>query len=212
MTAQQVINRITTLGPVIPVLQFDDVAQGEAVCRALYAGGIRVFEITLRTAAGLPVLERASQIADDIVVGVGTLTRADQCTAAVKAGAQFGVSPGLTANLNQAAKDAGLPLLPGIMTPTDIMLALEAGYETVKFFPAQPVGGTALLHAFGGPFPSLKFCPTGGITYENAIHYLKLPNVVCVGGSWLAPKGLIQSQSWEAITRLAREASCLGGT
>lgn len=211
MTAQQVINRVTTLGPVIPVLQFDDVAQGEAVCRALYAGGIRVFEITLRTAAGLPVIERVSQIADDIVVGVGTLTRADQCAAAVKAGAQFGVSPGLTATLDRGAKDAGLPLLPGVMTPAEIIAAIETGYETVKFFPAQPAGGTALLYAFGGPFPSIKFCPTGGISYENAAHYLKLPNVVCVGGSWLAPKGLMQSQNWAAITELAREASCLGG-
>jgi 2-dehydro-3-deoxyphosphogluconate aldolase / (4S)-4-hydroxy-2-oxoglutarate aldolase len=207
MNANQTIAHVVRLGPVIPVLQFDDVAQGEAVCRALYAGGIKVLEITLRTDAGLKVIERASQIADDIVVGVGTLTRAEQCAAALKAGARFGVSPGLTVSLDRAAKDAGLALLPGVMTPSDIIAAAEAGYEIVKFFPAHQAGGLAMLTAFSGPFPALKFCPTGGITYETASNYLALPNVVCVGGSWLTPKALVQAQDWSEITRLAHAAS-----
>jgi 2-dehydro-3-deoxyphosphogluconate aldolase / (4S)-4-hydroxy-2-oxoglutarate aldolase len=207
MTANETIARVVNIGPVIPVLQFDDVAQGDAVCRALYAGGVKVMEITLRTEAGLQVIERASKIADDIVVGVGTLTQPGQCAAAVKAGATFGVSPGLTRELDQAAKDAGLPLLPGVMTPSEIIAALEAGYEIVKFFPAQQAGGIAMLQAFQGPFPTLKFCPTGGITYENAPNYLALPNVVCVGGSWLTPKTLMQAQNWQEITHLAHVSS-----
>jgi len=207
MTANETIAHVVSIGPVIPVLQFDDVAQGEAVCRALYAGGVKVMEITLRTDAGLQVIERASKIAEDIVVGVGTLTHPGQCAAAVKAGATFGVSPGLTRELDQAAKDAGLPLLPGVMTPSEIIAALEAGYEIVKFFPAQQAGGIAMLQAFQGPFPTLKFCPTGGITYENAPNYLALPNVVCVGGSWLTPKTLMQAQNWHEITHLAHVSS-----
>jgi 2-dehydro-3-deoxyphosphogluconate aldolase/(4S)-4-hydroxy-2-oxoglutarate aldolase len=207
MNTNQQIAHVVSLGPVIPVLQFDDVAQGEAVCRALYAGGVKVLEITLRTAAGLAVIERASQIADDIVVGVGTLTQPQQCAAALKAGARFGVSPGLSRTLDQASKDAGLPLLPGVMTPSDIIEAGEAGYEIVKFFPAQQAGGVPMLNAFAGPFPTLKFCPTGGITYESASNFLALSNVVCVGGSWLTPKALVQAEDWAGITRLAHAAS-----
>jgi len=207
MTKIHDVAHVVSLGPVIPVLQFDDVEQGEAVCRALYAGGVKVLEITLRTAAGLQVIERASKIADDIVVGVGTLTRGDQVAAAVEAGAQFGVSPGLTATLDRAARDAGLPLLPGVMTPSDIIAALEFGYEIVKFFPAQQAGGVNMLKAFHGPFPTLKFCPTGGITYDTASHFLALPNVVCVGGSWLTPKAAVEAKNWEEISHLAHAAS-----
>ncbi|WJF91452.1 bifunctional 4-hydroxy-2-oxoglutarate aldolase/2-dehydro-3-deoxy-phosphogluconate aldolase [Paraburkholderia bonniea] len=205
MTKQ--VSDIVRLGPVIPVLAFESVEQGENVSRALHAGGVKVLEITLRTEAGLKAIERASQLAEDIVVGVGTITRPEQCAQAKKAGAQFGVSPGLTKELHQAAQDAGLPLLPGVMTPTDIIVALELGYEIVKFFPAQPAGGVPMLQAFHGPFPALKFCPTGGITAELAPHFLSLPNVVCVGGSWLTPKAVVAAQNWEEITRLARAAS-----
>ncbi|MGN4076292.1 bifunctional 4-hydroxy-2-oxoglutarate aldolase/2-dehydro-3-deoxy-phosphogluconate aldolase, partial [Burkholderia gladioli] len=179
------IHDIVKLGPVIPVLAFETVEQGEHVSRALHAGGVKVLEITLRTEAGLKAIERASQLADDIVVGVGTITRPEHCALAKKAGAQFGVSPGLTRDMHQAAKDAGLPLLPGVMTPTDIIAALELGYEVVKFFPAQQAGGIPMLQAFHGPFPTLKFCPTGGISAQSAPDFLKQPNVVCVGGSWL---------------------------
>ncbi|MGH8780665.1 bifunctional 4-hydroxy-2-oxoglutarate aldolase/2-dehydro-3-deoxy-phosphogluconate aldolase [Paraburkholderia sp.] len=201
------VGDIVRLGPVIPVLAFESAEQGENVSRALHAGGVKVLEITLRTEAGLKAIERASGLADDIVVGVGTITHPEQCALAKKAGAQFGVSPGLTKEMHQAAQDAGLPLLPGVMTPTDIIAALELGYEIVKFFPAQPAGGVPMLQAFHGPFPTLKFCPTGGISAETAPHFLALPNVVCVGGSWLTPKAAVAAQNWAEVTRLARAAS-----
>ncbi|WP_296652108.1 bifunctional 4-hydroxy-2-oxoglutarate aldolase/2-dehydro-3-deoxy-phosphogluconate aldolase [Paraburkholderia sp.] len=198
---------IVRLGPVIPVLAFETAEQGEHVSRALYAGGVKVLEITLRTAAGLDAIQRASQIAPDIAVGVGTITKPEQCALAKQAGAQFGVSPGLTREMHDASIEAGLPLLPGVMTPSDIILAMELGYEIVKFFPAVPAGGIAMLNAFHGPFPTLKFCPTGGITPETAPNFLALPNVVCVGGSWLTPKAALAAQDWAEVTRLARAAS-----
>ncbi|MDS7958050.1 MULTISPECIES: bifunctional 4-hydroxy-2-oxoglutarate aldolase/2-dehydro-3-deoxy-phosphogluconate aldolase [unclassified Acinetobacter] len=203
------IEDIVKLGPVIPVLAFDSAEQGEDVSRALHAGGVKVLEITLRTAAGLAAIERASQLADDIVVGVGTITKPEHCAQAKKAGAQFGVSPGLTKDLHLAAQDAGLPLLPGVMTPSDLIQAIELGYDIVKFFPAQQAGGVEMLKAFYGPFPNLHFCPTGGITAESAPDFLKQPNVVCVGGSWLTPKATVAAQDWAEITRLAQIASQL---
>jgi 2-dehydro-3-deoxyphosphogluconate aldolase / (4S)-4-hydroxy-2-oxoglutarate aldolase len=205
--ATNTVADIVRLGPVIPVLAFDTPEQGEHVSRALHAGGVKVLEITLRTAAGLEAIERAAQIAPDIVVGVGTITKPEHCALAKKAGAQFGVSPGLTREIHQASLDAGLPLLPGVMTPTDIIVAMELGYEIVKFFPAVPAGGMAMLQAFHGPFPTLKFCPTGGISAESAPTFLALPNVVCVGGSWLTPKAALAAQNWDEVTRLARAAS-----
>ncbi|CAG9251681.1 2-dehydro-3-deoxyphosphogluconate aldolase [Burkholderia cepacia] len=203
------IAEIVKLGPVIPVLAFDSVEQGEHVSRALHAGGVKVLEITLRTPAGLEAIQRASQLADDIVVGVGTITKPEHCEQAKRAGAKFGVSPGLTKELHLASLDAGLQLLPGVMTPSDIIQALEFGYEIVKFFPAQQAGGVPMLQAFHGPFPALKFCPTGGITVETAPNFLKLPNVVCVGGSWLTPKAALAAQDWAEVTRLAQAASQL---
>lgn len=200
---------IVQLGPVIPVLAFDTAEQGEHVSRALHTGGVKVLEITLRTAAGLAAIECASQLADDIVVGVGTITKPEQCAQAKKAGAQFAVSPGLSKDLHLAAQDAGLPLLPGVMTPSDLIQAIELGYDIVKFFPAQQAGGVAMLQAFYGPFPNLRFCPTGGITAETALNFLAQPNVVCVGGSWLTPKQSVVSQDWAEITRLAQIASQL---
>jgi 2-dehydro-3-deoxyphosphogluconate aldolase / (4S)-4-hydroxy-2-oxoglutarate aldolase len=205
--ATKTVADIVRLGPVIPVLAFDTAEQGEHVSRALHAGGVKVLEITLRTAAGLEAIERAAQLASDIVVGVGTITKPEHCALAKKAGAQFGVSPGLTREMHQASLDAGLPLLPGVMTPSDIIMAMELGYEIVKFFPAVPAGGIPMLQAFHGPFPTLKFCPTGGISAETATNFLALPNVVCVGGSWLTPKAAVAAQDWAEVTRLARAAS-----
>lgn len=205
--ANSTVADIVRLGPVIPVLAFDTPEQGEHVSRALHAGGVKVLEITLRTKAGLEAIERAAKIAPDIVVGVGTITKPEHCALAKKAGAQFGVSPGLTREIHQASLDAGLPLLPGVMTPTDIIVAMELGYEIVKFFPAVPAGGLNMLQAFHGPFPTLKFCPTGGISAESAPTFLALPNVVCVGGSWLTPKAAISAQNWDEVTRLAHAAS-----
>ncbi|WP_028201936.1 bifunctional 4-hydroxy-2-oxoglutarate aldolase/2-dehydro-3-deoxy-phosphogluconate aldolase [Paraburkholderia nodosa] len=205
--ANSTVADIVRLGPVIPVLAFDTPEQGEHVSRALHAGGVKVLEITLRTKAGLEAIERAAKIAPDIVVGVGTITKPEHCALAKQAGAQFGVSPGLTREIHQASLDAGLPLLPGVMTPTDIIVAMELGYEIVKFFPAVPAGGLNMLQAFHGPFPTLKFCPTGGISAESAPTFLALPNVVCVGGSWLTPKAAISAQNWDEVTRLAHAAS-----
>ncbi|QEI09212.1 bifunctional 4-hydroxy-2-oxoglutarate aldolase/2-dehydro-3-deoxy-phosphogluconate aldolase [Pigmentiphaga aceris] len=203
------IDHVAALGPVIPVLQFDSVEQGEQTARALYEGGVRVLEITLRTPAGLGVIERMAKFADDLVVGVGTLTRPEQVAAAVSAGARFGVSPGLTDALANAAKQQGLALLPGVATSSEILIALEHGYKTVKFFPAEQAGGVAMLKAFGGPFGDVRFCPTGGVTAATAPNYLALPNVVCVGGSWLTPAAMMRAGDWAGITRLAREASAL---
>lgn len=203
------IRDIVGLGPVIPVLAFDSVEEGEAVCRALYAGGVKVFEITLRTAAGFACIEAAARIAEDVVVGVGTLTSPGQCALARAAGARFGVSPGFSESLHHAAVAAGLPLLPGVMTPSDILAAMAAGYTTLKLFPAEQAGGIKMLKALAGPFPGLSFCPTGGVTEASAPDFLALANVVCVGGSWLTPKTLVKAGDWAAVSRLARAASAL---
>jgi 2-dehydro-3-deoxyphosphogluconate aldolase/(4S)-4-hydroxy-2-oxoglutarate aldolase len=203
------IESITRLGPVIPVLVFNTVEEGVAVSRAIYNGGVKVLEITLRTDVALSVVERVADLADDIIVGVGTITRPEQCAAAKRAGAQFGVAPGLTRALHQAALDAGLPLLPGVMTPSEILQAVELGYHTLKFFPAQSAGGLPMLQALQGPFPNLRFCPTGGITFESAPRFLALQNVVCVGGSWLTPVAHLIARDWPGITNLARAAGAL---
>lgn len=203
------INDIVRAGPVVPVLQFDNVEQGEQVSRALLAGGVRVLEITLRTPAAMDVIRHVAGLSDELIVGVGTLTRPEEMAQAVAAGARFGVSPGYTPALGAAARAAGLPLLPGVVTPSDILAALADGYETVKFFPAEPSGGVPMLKALYGPFREVRFCPTGGISAESAPSYLAQPNVVCVGGSWLTPKALVDAKDWDGITRLARAASAL---
>ena len=203
------INDIVRAGPVVPVLQFDNVEQGEQVSRALLAGGVRVLEITLRTPAAMDVIRHVAALSDELIVGVGTLTRPQEMAQAVAAGARFGVSPGYTSALGAAAKAAGLPLLPGVVTPSDILAALADGYETVKFFPAEPSGGVPMLKALYGPFRQVRFCPTGGISAASAPLYLAQPNVVCVGGSWLTPKALVDAKDWDGITRLAQSASAL---
>lgn len=201
------INDIVRAGPVVPVLQFDNVEQGEQVSRALLAGGVRVLEITLRTPAAMDVIRHVAGLSDELIVGVGTLTHPQEMAQAVAAGARFGVSPGYTSALGAAAKAAGLPLLPGVVTPSDILAALADGYETVKFFPAEPSGGVPMLKALYGPFRQVRFCPTGGISAASAPSYLAQPNVVCVGGSWLTPKALVDAKDWDGITRLAQSAS-----
>ncbi|WP_374620970.1 bifunctional 4-hydroxy-2-oxoglutarate aldolase/2-dehydro-3-deoxy-phosphogluconate aldolase [Pandoraea sp.] len=203
------INDIVRAGPVVPVLQFDNVEQGEQVSRALLAGGVRVLEITLRTPAAMDVIRHVAGLSDELIVGVGTLTHPQEMAQAVAAGARFGVSPGYTSALGAAAKAAGLPLLPGVVTPSDILAALADGYETVKFFPAEPSGGVPMLKALYGPFRQVRFCPTGGISAASAPSYLAQPNVVCVGGSWLTPRALVDAKDWDGITRLAQSASAL---
>ena len=197
------------LVPVIPVLTINDVAQAVPLARALKAGGLRVLEITLRTPAALASVEAIRGAVPEAIVGVGTLMRPVDFAAAGRAGAQFGVSAGLTPELAAAARGARFPLMPGVMTPTEALSALQAGFDVLKFFPAEQAGGVAMLRALGAPFPDLLFCPTGGITRITASGYLGLQNVLCVGGSWLAPAELLNGGDWSGIEALAREAAAL---
>jgi 2-dehydro-3-deoxyphosphogluconate aldolase / (4S)-4-hydroxy-2-oxoglutarate aldolase len=203
------IRPILALAPVIPVLTIERVEDAVPLGRALSAGGLRALEITLRTSACLPAIEAMRKALPDAVVGVGTLTRLQDFVAASNAGAQFGVSPGLTAELAAAAAEAPFPLLPGVMTPTELLTGLRWGYDTFKLFPAREAGGVNMLKALGGPFPQVMFCPTGGVTLASAPEYLALKNVACVGGSWLAPAERIRAGEWHAIETLAREAAAL---
>ena len=197
------------LGPVIPVIVLEDARHAVPVARALVSGGVRVLEVTLRTAAGLPAIRAIAHDLPEALVGVGTLTQPDEFAAAREAGARFAVSPGLSPMLVEAARTSGLPWLPGVMTPSDVLAARAAGLHQLKLFPAQQAGGIAMLKALHGPFPEVVFCPTGGITPESAPEFLALPNVACVGGSWLTPKAAIAAGDWTTITRLARQASAL---
>lgn len=200
---------ILRLGPVMPVLVIDAVEHAVPLARALLAGGVRVLEVTLRTPAAFEAVRAIRAAVPEAVVGVGTLTRPDDLVAARQAGAVFGVSPGTYPELLAAAAQAGLPLLPGTMTPSDVMAVRAAGYTACKLFPAAQAGGIGMLKALYGPFPDQLFCPTGGIDAAGAPAYLALPNVACVGGSWLAPKALVQAGDWPAITALAQAASGL---
>jgi 2-dehydro-3-deoxyphosphogluconate aldolase/(4S)-4-hydroxy-2-oxoglutarate aldolase len=196
---------------VIPVIAIDDIAHAVPLARALVAGGIRVLEVTLRTAHGLPAIRAMAEQVPDAIVGVGTLTQPGEFAAARDAGAVFGVSPGLTPALMEAAKSSGLPLLPGVMTPSEVMAAREAGFRQLKLFPAVPAGGVGMLNALAGPLGVVMFCPTGGVSQENAPQFLACPNVACVGGSWLTPKEALQAGDWERVTTLAKAASALRG-
>ncbi|RIJ84230.1 2-dehydro-3-deoxyphosphogluconate aldolase [Ralstonia solanacearum] len=204
------IDSVVQAGPVIPVLQFQSVDEGVAVCRALHAGGIRTFEITLRTPVALEVIRAvARDLGSDALVGAGTLTRPEHFQQAKDAGAVFAVSPGITPALAQAQAKSGLEWLPGIATPSELILAQEFGLNTLKFFPAEAAGGIPMLKSIHGPFGDVRFCPTGGITPKTAPDYLALPNVVCVGGSWMVPKDKIAAGDWAGITTLASEAAAL---
>jgi 2-dehydro-3-deoxyphosphogluconate aldolase / (4S)-4-hydroxy-2-oxoglutarate aldolase len=203
------IRDILKLAPVIPVLTIHRLEHAVPLARALSEGGLRVLEITLRTAAALPAIELMRNALPEAIVGAGTLTRAADFAAAETAGAQFGVSPGLTAELARAAGTVKFPLLPGVMTPTDLIAARAQGFTALKLFPAQQAGGVGMLKALGAPFPDVVFCPTGGITRASAPEFLALPNVACVGGSWLAPKELMQAGDWQGIEVLARDSAGL---
>src|SRR5450830_242481 len=194
---------------VIPVIAIDKLEHAVPLARALVAGGIRVLEVTLRTEHGLPAIRAIAEQVPDAIVGVGTLTSPEEFVASRDAGAVFGVSPGLTAALIAAAKSSGLPLLPGVMTPSEVMAAREAGFRQLKLFPAVAAGGIGMLNAIAGPLPDVMFCPTGGISIETAPQFLACKNVACVGGSWLTPKGAIEAGDWDKITALAKAASAL---
>ena len=195
--------------PVIPVIVLNDVAHAVPMARALVAGGIRMLEVTLRTPQALACMEAIAKEVPEAVVGAGTVRSAADVMAAANAGAKFAVSPGYTAAVGQACRDQGLALLPGVATGSEIMMAQEDGYTALKFFPAMQAGGPAMLKAWGGPFFDVRFCPTGGVTTQNALEFLSLPNVACVGGSWLVPADALALGDWASIETLAREASLL---
>jgi len=203
------IRDILKLAPVIPVLTIRRLEHAVPLARALIEGGLTVLEITLRTSAALPAIELMREALPSAVIGAGTLTRPADFAAAETAGAQFGVSPGLTAELAHAAGTVKFPLLPGVMTPTDLLAARARGFTALKLFPAQQAGGVGMLKALGAPFPDVVFCPTGGITRASAPEFLALPNVACVGGSWFAPNDLLDAGDWKGIEALARDAAGL---
>ncbi len=203
------IRDVLALAPVIPVLTVEKLAHAVPLAKALYAGGLKVLEITLRTDAALDVIAAMRAAVPEAVVGAGTLVRPQDFKRADAAGAQFAVTPGLTPELADASRNVGFPLLPGIVTPSEILQALHFGYDTLKFFPAQQAGGIPMLQAFAGPFANVAFCPTGGISRETAPAFLKLRNVLCVGGSWVAPAGMVEKGDWAGIEALARDAAGL---
>jgi 2-dehydro-3-deoxyphosphogluconate aldolase/(4S)-4-hydroxy-2-oxoglutarate aldolase len=203
------VRELMRLSPVIPVLTVARLEDAVPLAQALVRGGIRVLEVTLRTVCALDAITEMRELVPGAVVGAGTLTRAEDFAAAQRAGAQFAVTPGLTPDLLFGAGETRLPLLPGVMTPTELIAARAAGFRACKLFPAQQAGGVGMLKALAGPFPDVVFCPTGGITRANAAEFLAQPNVLCVGGSWLAPRELVEAGNWGAIEELALDASSL---
>lgn len=207
-------NKLTSLqvmqdAPVIPVIVLNDVAHAVPMAKALVAGGLRMLEITLRTSVALECMRRIAAEVPEAVVGAGTIRSVADAKAALAAGAVFGVSPGYTSTIGKACQDIGLPLLPGVATGSEIMMAQEDGYTELKFFPAMQAGGPNLLKAWSGPFADIKFCPTGGVTLENAPTLLALPNVAVVGGTWLTPGDVMAKGDWAKITEMAKEAAAL---
>ena len=201
------IREVLALAPVIPVLTVEKLEHAAPLAQALYAGGLKVLEITLRTEVALQVIEAMRRAVPRAVVGAGTLLRPQDFKRVEEVGAQFAVTPGLTPQLAEAAKAVKLALLPGIVSPSEILQALHFGYDTLKFFPAQQAGGIPMLQAFAGPFANVAFCPTGGISRDTAPAFLKLRNVLCVGGSWVAPNALVEAGDWAGIEALARDAA-----
>lgn len=189
--------------PLMPVLVIDDIADAIPIAQALVAGGVRMLEVTLRTSAGLDAIRIIKQTVGDAIVGAGTVTSAAQLEAAVAQGAEFIVSPGVSTELLQAATEWSGPYLPGVATASEVMQAREAGFRYQKLFPAEVIGGAALLKALKGPFADVRFCPTGGIDQRNYQEYLGLSNVFAVGGSWLTPSELVSAKNWQALTSLA---------
>lgn len=211
MDKSDVVDEVMRLAPVIPVIVIDEPKAAVELARALVAGGLPAIEITLRTPRAIDCIKAVAENVEAAVAGAGTVLGAAQVGAVEKAGARFMVSPGTSPGLLDAADDTALPLLPGIATASEAMALGERGYRRLKFFPAEPAGGAAYLASLASPLPDFRFCPTGGIGPGNAADYLGLDNVLCVGGSWVAPGDLLNAGAWEAITGLAREAVRLSG-
>lgn len=203
------IKEVMTTSPVMPVMVINQLDQAVPLARALVDGGLKVLEITLRTPVALDAIRRIKAEVPDAIVGAGTIINIQTLKDAIAAGAEFIVSPGLTDNLLDAALASGVPILPGVITPSEVMRLLEKGITAMKFFPAEAAGGIPMLKSIGGPLPQVTFCPTGGVNPKNAPEYLALSNVACVGGSWMAPADLVDAGDWTEITRRAAEAAKL---
>lgn len=204
------LKQTLSLAPVIPVIILDDVDAAQSMAEALVAGGLPVLEVTLRTPNALKVMAEMAKV-DGAIVGSGTVRNAEHMRQSVDAGCQFMVSPGASPKLLDAAEDISIPLLPGIATATEAMSAAERGYSYLKFFPAEAMGGAPVLRSLASPLPDLIFCPTGGINPEKAKVYLSLPNVICVGGSWVTPGDAVAAGDFDKIEKLARDAAALSG-
>ena len=209
MSADPRLERILRASPVMPVIAIERLEQALPLAEALLGGGISTLEITLRTPVALEAIRCIRRAFPDAYVGAGTVTTPEALRQVAEAGASFAVSPGLTRPLIEAAASSAIPLLPGVMTPTEVMTAMDAGFRFLKLFPAEQAGGIPMLKALAGPFKELRFCPTGGIGPSSAPAYLAQPNVLCVGGSWLTPRALLEAGDWQAIQALAREAAAL---
>jgi 2-dehydro-3-deoxyphosphogluconate aldolase/(4S)-4-hydroxy-2-oxoglutarate aldolase len=197
---------ICGLAPVIPVIVVERPEDAAPLAKAIFAGGLPVLEVTLRTPVALDAIRAMREACPEAIVGAGTVRSPEALAACIEAGADFGVSPGAPARLMDAVAEAGLPFLPGCATATEAMALADRGYEVVKFFPAAAAGGPSFLKSLASPLPHIGFCPTGGITRENAGAYLRLPNVLVVGGSWVAPKALVDRGDWSGIETLAKDA------
>jgi 2-dehydro-3-deoxyphosphogluconate aldolase/(4S)-4-hydroxy-2-oxoglutarate aldolase len=212
MSSQQTTAQLTkllALAPVIPVITIEDAQQAVPLARALVAGGLRVVEITLRTQAGMDSARAILAEVPDAIVGIGTVLTPADYERAAKLGVAFAISPGMSIALLDAAKAGELPFAPGVQTASDLMACVTRGFELVKFFPAVPAGGLAALDALGGPFPNVRFCPTGGINAANAAQWLDHKKVVAIGGSWVAPAADIKAERWTEIEQRARDAAAL---
>ena len=206
---QEALESMLRAAPVVAVVVIEKLADAVPLARALVAGGIPAIEITLRTPVALDAIRAVAAEVEGAIAGAGTVRSADDLRKAEDAGAKFAVAPGVSPDLLHAAEKSTLPFLPGSASASEAMTLLERGFRWQKFFPAEPAGGVDYLRALGGPLPGIGFCPTGGVSPENATTYLALPNVICVGGSWLAPGGLLRAGDWNAISALARAASAL---
>jgi len=198
--------KVLRSGPVVPVIVIKNIDHAVPLARALLAGGIKVLEITLRSEAAVEAIRRVSREVPDALVGAGTVASPKDLDAVIEAGAVFAISPGLTPSLLSAANQGAIALIPGISTASELMAGMEKGYKEFKFFPAEAAGGVSMLKSIGGPFPQITFCPTGGISLQNFNDYLALDNVACVGGSWIVPRDCLESEDWQSLTALARDA------
>lgn len=207
----QAIERVVSAAPVVPVMVIEKLEHAVPLARALVAGGLPVLEITLRTDCALDAIRAIKAEVEGAIVGAGTVNTPADVARAVEAGSEFLVSPGSTPSLIDAVLESGVPILPGVNSPSEVMALMARGFKYLKFFPAEAAGGVPMLKSINGPLPQVKFCPTGGVSLKNLNDYLSLPNVVCVGGSWMAPVEMMYAGDWAGIERLAREARAAAG-